>query len=114
MADRFGVAEFLELVALDVGGTPETARLDAGAVLTTLFQAVSGGEINQVISQLPSGYAVPSRLPPSAGPPVHPTASPDEDRVRASPPRRTDDSASPRHHHPFGAVDNGDEMVPNR
>ncbi|MFI9254961.1 hypothetical protein [Streptomyces sp. NPDC053069] len=29
------------------------------SILTTLAGAVSGGELNQIISQLPSGYAVP-------------------------------------------------------
>nr|WP_324609600.1 DUF2267 domain-containing protein [Streptomyces sp. NRRL S-340] len=38
---------------------PRTAEWDAGAVLTTVADTVSGGELNQIISRLPSGYAVP-------------------------------------------------------
>lgn len=55
--ERFGVEEFLRRVADEVGSTVETARWDASAVLTTLADAVSGGELNQVLTQLPSGYA---------------------------------------------------------
>ncbi|GGT24312.1 hypothetical protein GCM10010271_29630 [Streptomyces kurssanovii] len=40
------------------GARPQTAQWDASAVLSTLADAVSPGELNQVISQLPSGYAV--------------------------------------------------------
>ena len=53
----FGVEEFLRRVAHELSATEETARWDASAVLTTLAEAVSGGELNQVLTQLPAGYA---------------------------------------------------------
>ncbi|MFI2352772.1 DUF2267 domain-containing protein [Streptomyces sp. NPDC019443] len=57
-AERFGVEEFRRRVAERIGARPRTAEWDASAVLSTLADAVSGGELNQIISQLPSGYAV--------------------------------------------------------
>ncbi|MFC4496885.1 DUF2267 domain-containing protein [Streptomyces ovatisporus] len=54
---NFGVEEFLQRVAGLTGARPRTAEWDAGAVLSTLGEAVSGGELNQIISRLPSGYA---------------------------------------------------------
>ena len=54
----FGVREFHERVAELVGGRSLTAEQDTGAVLTTVAEAVSGGELNQLLSHLPSGYAV--------------------------------------------------------
>lgn len=56
--ERFGVEEFLRRVAAELGVGVETARWDASAVLTTVADAVSGGELNQVLTQLPAGYAV--------------------------------------------------------
>jgi uncharacterized protein (DUF2267 family) len=56
-AETFGVNEFLERVAQLTGARPRTAEWDAGAVLSTLSEAISGGELNQIISQLPSGFA---------------------------------------------------------
>ncbi|MFJ8470038.1 DUF2267 domain-containing protein [Streptomyces swartbergensis] len=56
-AESFGVEEFLRRVAERVGARPRTAEWDASAVLSTLADAVSGGELNQILSQLPSGYA---------------------------------------------------------
>ncbi|GAB2899784.1 hypothetical protein GCM10027074_77870 [Streptomyces deserti] len=44
-------------VAERVDARPRTAEWDASAVLSTLADAVSGGELNQILSQLPSGYA---------------------------------------------------------
>ncbi|MGJ5755984.1 uncharacterized protein (DUF2267 family) [Streptomyces puniciscabiei] len=55
--ERFGIEEFHRRVAERVGGRPRTAQWDAGAVLTTVADSVSGGELNQVLSQLPSSYA---------------------------------------------------------
>ncbi|MER6734496.1 DUF2267 domain-containing protein [Streptomyces puniciscabiei] len=55
--ERFGIEEFHRRVAARVGGRPRTAQWDAGAVLTTVADSVSGGELNQVLSQLPSSYA---------------------------------------------------------
>ncbi|MFF4213167.1 DUF2267 domain-containing protein [Streptomyces sp. NPDC001796] len=57
-AESFGIEEFYRRVAERTGARPRTAQWDASAVLTTLAGAVSGGELNQIISQLPSGYAV--------------------------------------------------------
>lgn len=56
-AEAFGIKEFYERVAARTGARPRTALWDASAVLSTLADAVSGGELNQIISQLPSGYA---------------------------------------------------------
>jgi uncharacterized protein (DUF2267 family) len=54
----FGVDEFCRRVAQRVGGHLRTAEWDASAVLSTVAEAVPGGELNQLLSQLPSGYAV--------------------------------------------------------
>jgi uncharacterized protein (DUF2267 family) len=56
-AQAFGVEEFVQRLAQAVGTTPQTARWDASAVLTTLAESISGGQLNQVLSQLQSGYA---------------------------------------------------------
>ncbi|MCP9956671.1 DUF2267 domain-containing protein [Streptomyces sudanensis] len=56
--ERFGIEEFHRRVAERTGARPRTAQWDASAVLSTLADAVSGGELNQIISQLPSSYAV--------------------------------------------------------
>lgn len=57
-AGTFGVEEFCRRVGERTHARPRTAEWDAGAVLSTLADAVSGGEVNQILSQLPSGYAV--------------------------------------------------------
>jgi uncharacterized protein (DUF2267 family) len=54
---RFGVREFLGRVATGAGATARTAEWDASAVLSTVAEAVSDGELDDVLSQLPSGYA---------------------------------------------------------
>ncbi|MFG2057625.1 DUF2267 domain-containing protein [Micromonospora sp. NPDC048930] len=54
---RFGVTEFLKKVSDGTGATERTAEWDASAVLSTIADAVSGGELNDVLTQLPSGYA---------------------------------------------------------
>lgn len=56
-AQSYGVEEFCRRVAERTGARPRTAEWDASAVLSTLADSVSGGELNQMISQLPSGYA---------------------------------------------------------
>ncbi|MEW2184802.1 DUF2267 domain-containing protein [Streptomyces cellulosae] len=56
-ARSFGIEEFLRRVAERTDARPRTAEWDAGAVLSTLGDAVTGGELNQIISQLPSSYA---------------------------------------------------------
>lgn len=54
----FGVHEFLGRVAAGIGATEQTAEWDSSAVLCTVAEAVSGGELNDVLTQLPSGFAV--------------------------------------------------------
>lgn len=56
-AASFGVEEFCRRVAERTGARPSTAQWGRQAVLSTVADAVSGGELNQVLSQLPSGYA---------------------------------------------------------
>lgn len=56
-AETFGVEEFCRRLAGALDGTEQTARWDASAVLSTVADAVSGGQLNQILSQLPSGYA---------------------------------------------------------
>ncbi|GGQ41830.1 DUF2267 domain-containing protein [Streptomyces althioticus] len=56
-AESFGIEEFHRRVAEGTGARPRTAQWDASAVLTTVAMAVSGGELNQILSQLPSSYA---------------------------------------------------------
>jgi uncharacterized protein (DUF2267 family) len=53
----FGVEEFLRQVSAAVGARPRTAEWDASAVLCTMAEAISGGELNKVLSQLPSDFA---------------------------------------------------------
>jgi uncharacterized protein (DUF2267 family) len=57
-AESFGIEEFYRRVAERIGARPRTAEWDASAILTAVADAVSGGELNQILSQLPSGYAV--------------------------------------------------------
>lgn len=56
-AESYGEAEFLRRLASELGATEETARWDASAVLTTVAEAVTGGQLNQILTRLPSGYA---------------------------------------------------------
>ncbi|MEV4643316.1 DUF2267 domain-containing protein [Saccharopolyspora sp. NPDC049357] len=50
--------EFAGAVAARLGGaSTETARWDVSAVLTTVTESIDGGELNHVLSQLPSGFA---------------------------------------------------------
>lgn len=56
-AETFGVDEFLLQVAERVGARPGTAEWDASAVMSTLADAVSGGQLDQLLALLPSGYA---------------------------------------------------------
>jgi len=57
-ADAVGIHQFLRLLAVELTATEETARWDASAVLSTVAEAVSGGQLNQILSQLPSEYAL--------------------------------------------------------
>lgn len=56
-AGSFGVEDFVHRVAGELGGTADSARRDAGAVLSTVASAVTGGELNDVLTQLQPGYA---------------------------------------------------------
>ncbi|MFD6951707.1 hypothetical protein A6A08_16830 [Nocardiopsis sp. TSRI0078] len=57
-AESFGVEEFLTRVAAATGARPKTAEWDASAVLTTVAHRITGGQLNHILSQLPSGFAV--------------------------------------------------------
>lgn len=56
-AQAFGRTEFLRRIAEALGATTDTAQWDASAVLCTVGEGISGGQLNQIISQLPAGYA---------------------------------------------------------
>jgi uncharacterized protein (DUF2267 family) len=56
-AETSGVEEFLLHVAERIGARPGTAEWDASAVLSTIADAVSGGQLDQLLSLLPTGYA---------------------------------------------------------
>lgn len=56
-AETFGIHEFVDRVARRQQSSPEEAWQQCVAVLSTLADAVTPGELNQLISQLPSGYA---------------------------------------------------------
>ena len=56
-AESYGVQEFLRRAAERLNATEQTALWDTSAVLSTVAEAISGGELNNVLSQLPSGYA---------------------------------------------------------
>lgn len=58
-AETFDVDEFLRRLAQREGAGvgPEQAREHARVVLSTLGRFVSGGELDDVRSQLPAGYA---------------------------------------------------------
>ncbi|MFG1842405.1 DUF2267 domain-containing protein [Micromonospora sp. NPDC049175] len=55
-ADRFGAAEFVARVALRAGVREPAARDAARAVFTTLREAITGGEFDDVVTQLPRDY----------------------------------------------------------
>jgi uncharacterized protein (DUF2267 family) len=55
-AERFGVEEFLRRVSERAHVDPETARIGATAVLSTVREAVTPGEFEDVTSQLPSEF----------------------------------------------------------
>ncbi|MER6146077.1 DUF2267 domain-containing protein [Streptomyces sparsogenes] len=66
-AESFGIEEFYRRVAERIGARARTAEWDASAVLTTVADTVSGGELNHIISQLPSSYALLFGKPDLAG-----------------------------------------------
>jgi uncharacterized protein (DUF2267 family) len=55
-AEAFGVDEFVRRVAERGDVSPDEARSGAVAVLTTVREAVSPGEFEDVVSQLPQEY----------------------------------------------------------
>jgi uncharacterized protein (DUF2267 family) len=57
-ATSSGIHESLRRLAGDLNAAEETARWDASAVLTTLAEAITGGQLNQILSQLPAEFAV--------------------------------------------------------
>lgn len=56
-AQGFGSGEFLHRVADALGATDDTAQWDASAVLSAVGDAVTGGQLNQLLTVLPAGYA---------------------------------------------------------
>ncbi|MEV4202839.1 DUF2267 domain-containing protein [Micromonospora globbae] len=68
-AERFGAAEFAARVALRAGVDENTARGGVRAVLTTLREAITRGEFDDVMSQLPRDYRemVEPAMAPGAG-----------------------------------------------
>jgi uncharacterized protein (DUF2267 family) len=56
-AESFGVEEYLDRVAAATGARPLTAEWDASATLTAVAENVSGGELDKLLSQLPSDFA---------------------------------------------------------
>jgi uncharacterized protein (DUF2267 family) len=57
IAERFGVDEFVNRVAAAAGVDAETARRGVRAVLMTVREAVTPGEWDDVMAQLPAEYA---------------------------------------------------------
>ncbi|KAB1153232.1 DUF2267 domain-containing protein [Micromonospora sp. DT46] len=55
-AERFGAAEFVARVAVRAGVTEPAARDAARAVFVTLREAISGGEFDDVVMQLPRDF----------------------------------------------------------
>ncbi|MFF5181389.1 DUF2267 domain-containing protein [Micromonospora sp. NPDC000316] len=55
-ADRFGAAEFVARVALRADVREPAARDAVRAVFTTLREAITGGEFDDVATQLPRDY----------------------------------------------------------
>ncbi|MFR9721852.1 DUF2267 domain-containing protein [Streptomyces sp. MS19] len=53
----WGVEEFIQQVALHTGEDRDTAETDTRNVFSAISERVSGGEMNKLLSQLPSGYA---------------------------------------------------------
>ncbi|WP_129843251.1 DUF2267 domain-containing protein [Streptomyces sp. RFCAC02] len=53
----WGVSEFITQVATYAGEDEETAETDTRNVFSAITERVSGGEMNKLLSQLPSGYA---------------------------------------------------------
>lgn len=56
-AEGIGVQEFIARAAQVLGSSEEAALRDVSAVLTTVAEAISGGQLNQVLTQLQPAYA---------------------------------------------------------
>ncbi|MER6984831.1 DUF2267 domain-containing protein [Streptomyces carpinensis] len=52
--ESFGFEEFLWRVAEQTGARPRTAEWDACAVLSTVADAVTGGQVDHLLAQLPT------------------------------------------------------------
>ncbi|GAB3146527.1 hypothetical protein GCM10027290_28450 [Micromonospora sonneratiae] len=64
--ESFGVEEFTRRVGVGAGVDEATAGTGLQAVFTTLREAVSGGEFDEVMTQLPGEYrdlVAPSMMP---------------------------------------------------
>ncbi|WP_329034768.1 DUF2267 domain-containing protein [Streptomyces sp. NBC_00178] len=57
-ADSLTGWEFVKDLATRTGGTPATARWDAGAVLAAVTRIAGPGLVDDVLAQLPPGYAL--------------------------------------------------------
>jgi uncharacterized protein (DUF2267 family) len=55
--ETFGREEFLRRVAQQTGARPRTAEWDAGAVLSTLTEAVPGERVDRLLTHLPADCA---------------------------------------------------------
>jgi uncharacterized protein (DUF2267 family) len=55
-ADRFGAAEFIARVGQRAGIDGNAARTTVRAVFTTLREAVTGGEFEELVVQMPRDY----------------------------------------------------------
>lgn len=55
-AQRFGADEFVRRVAERTGADPDRARAGVRAVFTTIREAVTSGEIDDITAQLPKDF----------------------------------------------------------
>jgi uncharacterized protein (DUF2267 family) len=65
LGERFGPQEFVDRVATAAGVDGDTARKGVRAVMSTVREAVTAGEWDDVVAQLPDEYQ--SLLAPMAG-----------------------------------------------
>ncbi|OEV03212.1 DUF2267 domain-containing protein [Streptomyces oceani] len=66
-SETWGVQEFLARIAQATGVDETSAEEEARAVLSTVGETVSGGELNKVLGRLPAGYAALFGHPELAG-----------------------------------------------
>ena len=67
-AEPFDVAEFIRRVAERAGVDEDTALASQGAIFSTLREAVTPGELDDIISQLPQEFRGLVGPPGAAGP----------------------------------------------